>query len=125
MSITPKHLTPVLTVPFSQSAGRTIAKVLYSKASPLAVVKFQDGAYAFIGIDRAYESSDDTLEDGDYDPGQLFDCELIELDIATQEQLDTAREQQRLEAAERARKHQEATQWEQYQRLKKIFEPES
>jgi hypothetical protein len=109
----------ILTVPFSQSRGRVVDQVIYSKYAEAAIVRWQDGAYSFIGYKPGYEAGDGELRDEEWDDRQFSEQEIMAAGIATQQDLD----QRKAEIAARFESNQRTARLLQFQRLKQEFEP--
>jgi hypothetical protein len=109
----------ILTVPFSESHGRVIDQVIYSQNTEAAIVRWQDGAYSFIGYKPGYEAGDGELQDEQWGDREFSEQEIIAAGIATQEQL----EQRALERRAEYAKRQQAERLEAFRRLKQEFEP--
>jgi PAS domain-containing protein len=107
-----------LTIPFSESRGRVIDQVIYSQNTEAAIVRWNDGAYSFIGYKPGYEAGDGTLQDEQWGDREFLEQEIIAAGVATKEQLD----QRAIDRAEYA-KRQQAKRLEAFRRLKQEFEP--
>lgn len=113
-------MTPILTIPFSESKGRVVDLVIYSKACEAAIVRWQDGAYSFIGYESGYDPGDGNLRDEQWGDRDFLDDEIVAAGIMTRRELD----QQRVDHRAANEKRQQAERLEAFRRLKREFEPE-
>ena len=104
-------------VHFDHIEGKTVKGV--GRGPNCRLIAFEDGSVACLGLYFWEEDGDVALADIPYVPGMMGGAE-VSSGLMTREERDKLRAEQLIK--DRAREYDEM--WEEYLRLKKMFEPE-